>query len=598
MIVGDRKYGLLDFVGISFQSAPRAAILVALHRISNGLLPTAQILATARFVDTAIAITTQGGSPLAIYPSLVLLGSIIAYGWLSGSLARFAEERLSLGLTENFRSAVTAKRAVLKYAHVENNESWELISRVAKDPMVRIFTSYDALLGLVNTLIRVAGVLTILVTQVWWAAVVILVTSIPLFYVSVKSGKAHYQADRDVTKHRRRADYLAEVLTGRENVEERSVFGYGDRVNDRWHAQYESARKLQFRVQLKNIVVMKAASLITTLISLIVAGVLLEPVMKGQVTVGMFIGLVNAVLGLVQMMSWTLSYQVDRLAESREYMRDLTSFAALKEEDGAALPPRSPAPELRELELRDVHFAYPGTEKEILKGLTLRIEGGRHYAFVGVNGAGKTTVTKLLTGLYREFTGEILVNGRDIRSYAGEELRSIFAVVYQDFARYSIPFGEAIAIGNVNDTTSGDAQARIAQAIRDIGLDRTLAALPHGMETPLGKIKEGAQELSGGEWQRVALARALVSPAPVRILDEPTASLDPVSESRIYEMFEGMSAGKTTLFISHRLGSTKLADLIYVIADGVAIEQGDHADLMRSGGTYAEMFESQREWYQ
>jgi ATP-binding cassette subfamily B protein len=369
-------------------------------------------------------------------------------------------------------------------------------------------------------------------------------------------------------------------------------------VNDRWHAQFESARKLEYKARLKHFVVTKAASLVTALISLVVAGVLLGPVVRGQVSVGMFIGLVNAVFGLVQMMSWDLSYQVDQLAQSREYMRDLTAFAALEEEDSAASPPRAPAPEFQELELREVRFAYPGTEREVLKGLSLTIERGRHYAFVGVNGAGKTTITKLLTGLYRDFTGEILVNGRDIRSYAGDELRSIFSVVYQDFARYSIPFGEGIAIGNVNDRVSAASQARIARAIEDIGLDKTLAALPAGMKTPLGKIKDGGQDLSGGEWQRVALARALVSPAPVRILDEPTASLDPVSESKMYEMFENMSGGNTTLFISHRLGSTKLADVIFVISEGVVIEKGDHAALLQAGGVYAEMFESQREWYQ
>lgn len=592
-----RKYGLLDYPRIAFRSAPAAATVIVLIRISTGLLPAIQVMATARFVDTALAIAKKGGSPAAVYPALLVLAALVAYGWISGSFSRFAETRLSLGITEHFRDAVTAKRSVLAYRHVENHGSWDLVSRVAKDPDGRVLTSFKALLGLADTLIRVAGILAILLTQVWWAAFVILGVSIPSLRLSVKSGKAHYEADREVAKHRRRADYLAEVLTGRENVEERSVFAYGDRLNDRWHVQYETARKRQFKVKLRNFTAMKFSSLVTAILSLIVAAVLLDPVLKGQVTVGMFIGLVNAVFGLVQMMSWTLSYQVEQLARSRETMRDLTSFAALEEDDGAALPPRIPTPAFESLELKDVRFAYPGTDFQVLKGLSLRIERGRHYAFVGVNGAGKTTVTKLLTGLYREYEGEILLDGRDIRSIPGDELRSLFAVVYQDFARYSIPFGDGIAIGNVNDRDSPEARAAIARAVADIGLERTLEALPKGMETPLGKVREGGLDLSGGEWQRVALARALVSPAPVRILDEPTASLDPVSESGLYERFGGMSRGKTTLFISHRLGSTKLADVIYVIADGVVAECGGHADLMEAGGPYARMFESQREWY-
>ena len=217
-----------------------------------------------------------------------------------------------------------------------------------------------------------------------------------------------------------------------------------------------------------------------------------------------------------------------------------------------------------------------------------------HYAFVGINGAGKTTLTKLLTGMYDNYEGEIRINGRNIRDYELSELKALFAVVYQDFAKYSITIRDNIALGDVNHLD----EERIGRAVSLAGLKDTIHMLPQGMDTYLGKIKEGGVDLSGGEWQRLAIARALYNPAEVRILDEPTAALDPVAESNIYEMFGQISRGISTIFITHRLGAAKLADNIIVINDGAVAEQGKHEELMKMGGSYAEMFESQRSWYQ
>jgi len=211
---------------------------------------------------------------------------------------------------------------------------------------------------------------------------------------------------------------------------------------------------------------------------------------------------------------------------------------------------------------------------------------------VGVNGAGKTTLTKLLTGLYGQYEGEILLNGRDLRSYSQSELKSLYSLAYQDFARYFVSLKDTIALG------WPDREARLDATIHQVGLDDAVTELPKGANTPLGKILDEGTDISGGQWQRVAIARALVSPAPVRILDEPTAALDPISESDIYHEFKRMSQGVTTLFISHRLGSTLLADRIFVIGEGRVLEQGDHEELMALHGLYAEMYEAQRSWYQ
>jgi ATP-binding cassette subfamily B protein len=273
-------------------------------------------------------------------------------------------------------------------------------------------------------------------------------------------------------------------------------------------------------------------------------------------------------------------------------MKDLTAFVALSEAKDALTEPDAEPIAFDSLEFRNVRFRYPGGDRLILDGLSFKLEAGRHYAFVGKNGAGKTTITKLVTGLYTEYGGEILINGKELREYPAGTLKALFSVVYQDFAKYYIAMKDNISLGDVH--TKG----KEVQAAHLAGLDETIASLKYGIDTPLGKILKDGQDISGGQWQRVAIARSLISRAPVKILDEPTSALDPISESRIYSDFEKLMRGKTTVFVSHRLGSTKLADEILVIDEGKIMERGAHDVLMAANGQYAGMFEAQRGWYQ
>lgn len=383
------------------------------------------------------------------------------------------------------------------------------------------------------------------------------------------------------------------MLQGRENVEERALFGYTEKVNRQWLEKYEAARKITVGVTARYFIRLKASSLITVLLSLLIISVLLFPLTRGLITPGMFMGLITSTLNLIQMMSWELSDTMNKIAQNLEYCKDLTAFCALSETPGALDLPGAGIP-FESLEFRQVSFRYPGTERDILKDFSLRLERGRHYAFVGINGAGKTTLTKLLTGLYDNYEGEILLNDRELRTYSQADLKAFFSVVYQDFARYQISLEDNIALGNVLQKD----QTKIREAAEAMGLGHTIAGLPRGMETPLGKIKEQGVDLSGGQWQRLVIARALYNPAAVQILDEPTAALDPVAESGIYEIFGKISAGKSTIFITHRLGAARLADEIIVVDGGKVAEQGNHECLLSQKGIYASMYEAQRSWYQ
>lgn len=597
MNMTSRKYRLIDAIRIPFLSAPVATSLIGLSILLTSLVPTLQIIVTAKFIDQAIEIVQNQLTLNHIYPSLFTVVALIAFMWISAELTRFVHVKQKIHIREKFRSAVVYKKAKLNFKHIEDHRTWDLISRVSEAPEDKVKNAFDQMCWMISTSIQVAGILFILIAHVWWAALLIMAFSVPLFSLAIKSGRATYEANREVTKYRRKYQYLSWVLSSRESVDERALFGYSRDVSNMWHRDYETARLIEYKTEKKWFIKMKTGSLLTALISMLIIFVLLNPVLTGAVTIGLFISLVNAVFGLVQKMSWGLTNSVDELANFHEYLQDLSEFSALDEQAEAIEKPITPAPIFESLEFRQVSFTYPGMSKLILDHMSFRMTAGKHYAFVGVNGAGKTTITKLMTGLYQQFDGEILINDRPIQSYTQAELKAFYSVVYQDFAKYYVTINDNIAIGDINSLGTEHSHDNIHKAIERVELNQAIDKLSLGLHTPLGKIKTEGQDISGGEWQRIAMARAIVNPAPLRILDEPTAALDPLSESKLYEQFEQISAGTTTVFISHRLGSTRLADVIFVIDDGKVVESGSHQELMDLAGIYAQMYDSQRSWY-
>lgn len=219
----------------------------------------------------------------------------------------------------------------------------------------------------------------------------------------------------------------------------------------------------------------------------------------------------------------------------------------------------------------------------------MRFDKGKSYALIGLNGAGKTTLTRILTGLYKDYEGEILIDGKNIREYDKDYLRNLFSIVYQDFARYPLSLRDNITFSSL--------EGNLEEVIHLSGLEQMIEGLPNGLDTHLDKLEDDGVEISGGQWQKIAIARALYMGSPFIILDEPTASLSPQMENMIYTKFAELAKESTVLLISHRLGSTKISDILYVLDQGKVVEEGSHQELMEMEWLYARMFNSQKEWY-
>jgi ATP-binding cassette subfamily B protein len=259
-----------------------------------------------------------------------------------------------------------------------------------------------------------------------------------------------------------------------------------------------------------------------------------------------------------------------------------------------AHPVPAPRPIKDGFQFEKVAFSYPGSDRAVLHNIDLRIAKGEKIAIIGANGAGKTTLVKLLARLYEPTEGRILLDGVDLRDYAVEDLRREIGVIFQDYMRYDLLVKENIGFGNLDRLTDRSA---IETAARKGQASEMIARLPDTYDQVVGRRFEGGVNLSGGEWQKIALARAYMRDAQVLILDEPTATLDARAEYEVFLRFAELTQGRTSVLISHRFSTVRMADRILVLSGGQISEQGSHQELVGAGGLYAELFELQAAGY-
>jgi ATP-binding cassette subfamily B protein len=412
-------------------------------------------------------------------------------------------------------------------------------------------------------------------------------------------GEAHFNArayslNFARTPERRELDYLRYIGASVESARENKIFGLSGFLVGRFrqvaHEIYVANRGLA--IGRANWGGLFAAFGLAAYYAAYV--IIAWRTVSGQFSIGDLTFVAGSLLRLRTLLEGLL-FGFSQLAGQALYLGDLFSFFTVRPTIVSPERPRPfPAPIREGFTFENVSFRYPGSERWLIRGLSFEFKAGEVLALVGENGAGKTTLVKLLARLYDPQEGRILLDGHDLREYDVADLHARIGIIFQDFVRFHFTAGENIAIGRIDALLE---EARILSAAQSSRADEVITRLPKGYKQPLGKRFRNGIELSGGEWQKIALARAYMRDADLLILDEPTASLDARAEYEVFSRFKDLSHGKSAILISHRFSTVRIADRILVLHEGSIVEVGTHAELMRTGGHYAELFKLQATGY-
>jgi len=584
-----------DFLLVFLKLTPFTTVIEIMNLLLSALIPAITTIAVANFIDTVINVFNGQQAQHAIILPLIIIFGCVLYDYIRIAIADMIYIFQDNAMKFFLRPEVISKKTKLEYKHIEDKEVWELINRVTQEPEKIFFQGKNNLFMIITMIVQIVSLLGIVMSSVWWVGIVMTLIGFPLFKLAMKLGKRTNEQFKKVSKIERRLDYFTEILTDREHAQERLLFSFSPKLTEKWLQLFYQANKIHDDAQLYRIVRMKLSSLLVLLVDAFIIFILMLSLRAGMLSIGMFIAVVTALLSLIQRMSWELAWMTSEYSRIGELLNDFNQFVELTEKDHAeSLPADMSGFLVKSIEFKNVSFKYPHTDHYVLKNCSFYLDGNSHYAFVGVNGSGKTTIIKLLTGLYDDYEGQILINDQELNKYSFAQLKGLFALVFQDFAKYEISLEDNIMIGNplLEDNK------QFEKVIKELKLKEILRSLPAGVKTPLGKILKNSKDLSVGQWQRLALARLLYANKKINILDEPTAALDPMAESEIYKIFHEVAKNKFVLYITHRMGAAKIADQILVIDKGTIIEQGSHEELLAmNNGKYAKMYNRQKWWY-
>ncbi len=560
------------------------------------LFPLGVAYAGKRIVDAVVSRHTQQ----TIHWVLLELGLVLL---LTASQRGIGLVRQLLGakLGADLNVAILKKAQHLDLSFFENTEFYDKLTRARREASSRPVSLVVDCFSLLQNLVTLIGYAVLLTGFSSWVLPVLFLATIPATLAEMHYSKLTFRVRNWRSPDTRRLLYLEHVLANDEYAKEVKLFGVGPvllgRYRDLSTTFYTEDRRLALRRALWTHVlgVVGACAFYATYASMALAAA------QGRVSVG------DLTLYVVSLRQGQQAFQavlsgIGNIYEHNLYMSNLFEYlqiplraAALPDTSSSSASVPGAASVERGIRFENVGFRYPEATNFALRGLDLSIAPGESLALVGENGAGKTTFVKLLTRLYEPTEGRILLDGRDLADYPVEVLRQRFAVIFQDFNQYQFRVRENVGLGSVDHLQD---LPRVARAVERGGATELVAALPGGLEQPLGHWFEKGSELSGGQWQKLALARAFMrEEADILILDEPTAALDASAEQAVFERFRELSRGRTSLIISHRFPTVRMADRILVIEHGRIVESGPHEALVRIGGRYAHWFELQAAGY-
>lgn len=598
-----KQFGALrnipPFFRMIWNVAPGMALLNAGLRVAQAAIPVVMLYVGKEIIDTVLLLVEQ-------YQKTNTVGDTHAlWQWVGAEFALAVANSLlgrAITLTESLLgdlvsndSSVRIMRhaATLDLFQFENAEFYDKLERARTQTTGRTMLMslvMSQLQDFITMLFLVGG----LAAFNPWLIVILVVAVIPSFLGETHFNRRSYSLTNSWTPERRELDYLRYIGASNETAKEIKIFGLEHFLTDRFKTISDKYYEANKNLTLKRAAWGSLFSIVGTASYYGAYVFIVLQTVKGVITVGMLTFLAGSFQRMQGLLSGVMS-RFSRLSETALYLQDFFDFLEMKPlSDNHQGKLRVPRPIREGFVFENVSFKYPGSDQWALRHLSFHLRAGEKLALVGENGAGKTTIVKLLAHLYEPDEGRILLDGIDLCDYDPEDLRSQIGIIFQDFFRYAFTAAENIAVGNIAERT---ARPLIEESARKSLADEVVKNLPKKYDQMLGKRFTGGVDLSGGQWQKVALARAYMREAQLIILDEPTAALDARAEHEVFVRFSELIKGKTGVLISHRFSTVRMADRILFLEHGQLLEIGSHEELLAQNGKYAELFRLQAKGY-
>ena len=589
------KY-LPRFFRAVYKSSPKMFALNVILRLIKSIFPVVLLWVGKEIIDEVIAIVNTGESQELnkLYLLIAIEFGIAIFSDVFNRLIGATDTLMGSLYSNDSSVELIQKTARVDLQYLEDSEFYDKLERARRQTVGRVNLMSNSL-AQAQDFITIVSLISALIYFYPILIFLLVVSIIPTLFNELKFSSSNYKLTSRMAPERRQLDYMRVIGASDVTAKEVKLFGLADFISRTFSTTadkyYQSVKKLTIKRSVWGAIfnIIGVIAYYGAFVFIILKAVV-SLVTIGELT--FLAGSFNKLRNQLQVMFTRFS----NITENAMYLHDYFEFIDMEFNDQSDFQQFPvPAEIVTGIKFQNVTFSYPNGHIPVFNGLSFDLRKGEKLALVGENGSGKTTLIKLLLRLYEPTSGCILLDGVDIRHYKKEEYQKLFGAIFQDFVKYYLTTRINIAVGNIENVGN---DKKIEEAAELSLADEVVKDLLNGYDQELGKrFKKGA-ELSGGQWQKIALARAYMSEAPIIILDEPTSALDARAEYEVFQRFIGLTKGRTSIIISHRFSTVRMADRILVLNNGEVLELGTHEELMENGNLYSELFELQAEGYQ
>ena len=532
-----------------------------------------------------------GNSKQTVIVCLVIYLALQLATYLIDQFDNYVQDRYSDELKFYIEEQMMDKTSRMDLSFFDSAKMGDKV-RHARNNFLTMMNMSELVFDIISAFINVVATLIIVCTYKWWLGLVTLVLLIPFMIYNKKRTERKLQMEKEQLRDNRKKDYYRDVFFN-DNVQfEVKLNNIGSYFIGKYKETWQKLYKINKTEDVKHNIINTLIMIVNVSSEFLVLTISVFDVVNKHIGIG-DLQYNLSMISRLRSQSQLLMNMVNKFLNDNTRLIELQEFMEIKpevEKSGTLKPSNNP-----KIEFCSVSFRYPNAEQYVLKNCSFSMEPHEKIGLIGLNGAGKSTIIKLMFRFYDPEEGCIKLDGVNLKEYDIYAVRKVFGVLFQDYVTYCLPLREIVALSDFDERFNDE---KLKKACDISGASEVIKDWENGYNSVLGRYyADNGKDLSGGQWQLVGLARAYFKDSEYMILDEPSAALDPISEDRIFEQLYHLSEGKSSVTISHRLSNTTLADKILVIGDGHIIEQGSHFELLKQNGKYAELFNLQASKY-